>query len=221
VIQPKRKPIVLQKKEWTTARHLVVMGVDPGFASSGVVILERISPEVMPVAVAAKVVATKKADKKLRSTLRVSADDLRRYRETWNEMCLFYDEFHPHALGVEVYQPGFRSKKFKGKQGGVGGTAGAVKSMGVYGGMIFWALTLKMFVSSFLPSDLKKRFCGRQSASKREIISEMCQLIVGLEELLASVPKSKREHVADAAGHAYLVLEEIDRMKVMLGLGLA
>lgn len=145
----------------------------------------------------------------------MSADDLRRYTEAWSGMENIYKQYVPHALGVEVYQPGFL-KKSTGQR--IGGSAGAVKSMAVYGGLIFWALTHGMFVAPFLPADLKKRFCGKQSASKLEVISEMCQLVVGLEELLALIPKSKREHCADAAGHAYLVLEEIDRVRVMLGL---
>lgn len=212
----KREPVTLQKKAWATEESLTVMGADPGFASSGVVILTRPSPGMYPEAKLAQVIQTKKADKKLRNTMRVSADDVRRYTETWSGMEAIYNEHGPHALGVEVFQPGFRKKGGKGQQ--IGGSAGAVKSMAVYGGLIFWALTHGMFVAPFLPSDLKKRFCGRQSASKQDVISEMCQLVVGLEDLLASIPKSKREHVADGAGHAYLVLEEIDRMRVMLGL---
>ncbi len=128
-----------------------------------------------------------------------------------------YDEYHPHALGVEVFQPGFHNKKKPGTQ--IGGTAGAVKSMAVYGGLIFWALTLGMYVAPFLPLDIKKRFCGKMSASKTDVISEMCQLVANLEEILAGMPKTQREHVADAAGHAFLVLEEIDKTKEMLGIG--
>lgn len=213
--QPKRESVQLQKKKWVNEKHLVVLGADPGFALSGVVVLERKGPGVVPVAKLAKVVETKKAAKKLRDIMRVSTDDVQRFTGVWAGFEAAYLEYRPHALGVEVFQPGFR-KPGSGRQ--IGGSAGAVKSMGVYGGLVFWALTHGMFVAPFLPSDLKRRFCGKQAASKQDVASEMCQLIGGLEELLAGITKSKREHVADAAGHAYLVLEEIDKMRLMLGL---
>lgn len=210
---PQRQPVIIQKKAWVTATRLVVMGADPGFALSGGVILERERPGVPPRALLARVVETKKADKKNRSSLRVTNDDLRRYTETWNGMSQIYDEHHPHALGVEAYLPGFKGKNQKKHRGG----GAATKTLGVYGGLIFWALTLKMFVAPFLPADLKRRFCGKKSASKADMVREMCGLVVGLEDLLSSVVKSKREHLADAAGHAFLVLEEIDRVRLMLG----
>jgi Holliday junction resolvasome RuvABC endonuclease subunit len=215
VIQPETKQIKLPKKEWATETRLVVMGADPGFASSGIVVLERPAPGMMPKALAARVIKTKKADKKIRTTMRVSADDVRRYREMWGGVHGVYSEFRPHALGVEVFQPGFKAKK-GGKQ--IGGSAGAVKTMAVYGGLIFWGLTMNMFVAPFLPGDLKRRFCGKLSASKADMVSEMCQIVTGMEELLAGIPKGQREHVGDAAGHAFLVLEEIDKMRNMLGL---
>jgi len=204
------------KKRWATQERLVVAGADPGFASSGVVILERLSPGTSPMAKLAQVIRTEKSKKKVRGSLRVADDDLRRYREIWAGADQLYAEHQPHALGVEVFQPGFRNKK-TGKDNR-GGTAGAVKSMAVYGGFIFWALSRGMFVAPFLPADVKRRFCGNLSASKQDVISEMCQVVAGLEEVLAGVVKSQREHVADAAGHAFLVLEEIDRTREMLGL---
>ena len=171
---------------------------------------------MIPMAKLATVIRTEKAKKKSRGSLRVSDDDLRRYREHWDGVCQIFNEHQPHALGVEVFQPGFRGKK-AGKQ--IGGSAGAVKTMAVYGGLIFWALTMSMFVAPFLPGDLKRRFCGKLAASKQDVISEMCQLVANLEDVLAGVPKTQREHVADAAGHAFLVLEEIDKTREMLGLG--
>ena len=214
---PKREPVIVQKKAWATETHLVVMGADPGFALSGGVILEREMPGVPPRALLARVVETKKADKKIRSTWRVTNDDLRRYTETWAGVENIYMDYKPHALGVEGYRPGFKPKDEKKSKKHRGGGA-ATKTLAVYGGLIFWALTHRMFVAPFLPDDLKRRFCGRKSASKEEMIKAMCGLVVGLEEMLDAVVKTKREHLADAAGHAFLVLEEIDEMRLMLGL---
>lgn len=213
---PKREPVIVQRKAWVTATRLVVMGADPGFALSGAIILERERPGVPPRALLARVVETKKADQKIRSKLRVTNDDLRRYTETWAGVENIYMDHKPHALGVEGYRPGFKPKDEKKSKKHRGGGA-ATKTLAVYGGLIFWALTHRMFVAPFLPDDLKRRFCGRKSASKADMVHEMCKLVVDLPEMLDSVVKSKREHLADAAGHAFLVLEEIDEMRLMLG----
>lgn len=214
--KPKREPVIIQDKAWVTTSELVVTGVDPGFASNGIAVLKKF-PGVLPTVVLGRIIETKKAEKKARSHLRVSADDLRRYTECHAGMENIYRQFNPHAMGIEVYQPGFKSRKKGGEEQFKGSTAGQVKSLAVYGGFVFWALTHGMFVAPFLPSDVKKRFCGKVAASKEEVIHEMCKLVIGLRELLESVPKTKREHIADAAGCAFLVLEEIDKMKIMLG----
>jgi len=191
---------------------LVVMGVDPGFASTGVVVLRQGAGGVD--CIFSGVVATKKAEKKSRGGLRVTNDDLRRYTEIFERMDNIFDRYNPTALGVEAYMPGFRGKNDQGFRGG----GAATKTLGVYGGLIFWGLARGMYVSPSLPLDLKRRFCGKQSASKIEVEKAMCILVQDLREQLDRILKTKREHVADAAGHAYLVLEEIAKVKLMVGL---
>jgi Holliday junction resolvasome RuvABC endonuclease subunit len=155
-----------------------------------------------------RVAKTAKAAKKNRSNLRVTSDDTRRYRELCSQLQLFRNEYNPYAVGVEVYTLNSRQP----------GSAGAVKVLGAYTGVIFWAETLGLYVSTFLPNDLKKRFCGVVSASKTAVEKSLYKQVIGLEKLVQDQPKTLREHIADAAGHAVLVLEETDEMRKMLGL---
>jgi len=213
--KPKRTPVSrevkLVRKKWTQSDHQIVMGVDPGFSALGVVILERTNLGAKPKLIHAKVIETKKPKKKARTNLRVTNDDERRYREIWAKLDETYGEFDPYAVGVE----GFRVYQGSG-----------AKTMAVYGGVLFWAYTRNMYPAVFLPSDLKKRFAGKQSASKFAVEEEMYPLIDGFKATILGrdakgkslFPKTKREHIADAAGHAFLMLEEIDRTRQMLGL---
>ena len=150
-------------------------------------------------------VKTVKPKKKDRTNLRVTNDDSRRYKEFWAVLHSLGSKYQPYAVGVEAYRmmPG--------------GSAAAAKTMGVYVGIQFWGWTRGMYVAPFLPNDLKKRFCGKQSASKFAVEQAICQEIYGLAELLSSIAKGQREHVADASGHAVLMLEDVDRLRQMLG----
>lgn len=209
--QPERYPVKelqLRKKKWATELKQRVMGVDPGLAATGVVILERESPGTPIRAVAVRTVKTKIAEKKGRSKLRITSDDQRRYKEIHTGLDLIRNEFDPYAVGVEVYT--FNPKQKGSIQG--------IKTMGVYVGTLFWAHSRNLFAAGFMPNDLKKRFCGKQSASKKDVEKSMYKQVIGLEELISGMPKSEQEHLADAAGHAVLVLEETDEMRKMLGL---
>lgn len=205
----KRYPVPLTEKQWASSIGQIVMGIDPGFASGGVAILKRSSPSPQsPVrALAVKFLGTEKATKKARNSLRVSADDFRRYKELWLMLEDLRIVYCPYAVGVEAYMP-------QGPRGG----GQATKTLAVYGGVLWWALSRGLFVAPFVPSDLKIRFGGSKSASKEDVEAGLCREVEGLKELIAKIPKTHREHVADAAGHAFLVLEEIQRTKHMLGL---
>jgi len=203
----KRYPVPLEMKEWASSMGQIVMGVDPGFASGGVAILQRRSPSSPVQAIAVKFLGTAKATKKARNNLRVSADDFRRYKELWSMLEDLRIVHAPYAVGVEAYMP-------QGPRGG----GQASKTLAVYGGVLWWALSRGLFVAPFVPSDLKKRFGGSKSASKEAVEAGLCREVEGLKELIVKIPKTQREHVADAAGHAFLVLEEVYRTKQMLGL---
>lgn len=198
------QPMELHRKKWVSAQTLVVMGVDPGMASTGITILKK-EPHQKPQCLAMEVVRTKKAEKKDRRGLRVTADDSRRMREIWNGLADMATTWSPQALAFEVYSP-YRAQ---------GGTAW--KAARVEGAVQMFGLERQMLVLPFLPQDLKRGFCGKVGASKEAVLEAMCLKVDSLEEMVQGFPKTLREHVADAAGHAYLAFEEIYRMRTMLG----
>lgn len=186
--------------------QVTVMGVDPGFAKGGLAVL-RSYPEGRIEPLAVKVLKTKKTPKKDRSNLRVTNDDVRRYREIWAELDMVSQQHDVVAVGVEGYRA----------FGQVSGSA--TKTLAVYGGILYWAWSRDLFVTPFLPTDLKKEFGATMSASKEEVRAGVSARVDGLAELFAAVPRAQREHVGDAAGHALLVLSEIENTWAALGMG--
>ena len=73
-------------------------------------------------------------------------------------------------------------------------------------------------VIPFVVSDLKRHVGGGMRAPKERIVERAYELVVGLEEAMAAVAKSHREHLGDAAGYAYLALGEIDKMRELTGM---
>lgn len=184
---------------------LRVMGVDPGLASLGVVVIEAGGDRIH--ALAAQVLRTKKASKKALRDLRVSADDQRRIRALWAGMDALAAAHRPHALAVETYAP---------QPGRMGGDAW--KAAVIYGLVQGLGLAHDCQVLPFLPSDLKRVFARKASASKQEVADVVLGRIDGLAALLAAIPKGQHEHATDAAGHALLGLEEMRAMRRMMGM---
>ena len=181
-----------------------VMGIDPGFGSCGIAILE-VAQGVPPIALKLKVIKTQKIAKKLRTNLRASTDDMRRYSEIQKQLESVRREFVPSIAGVEAYMV------FQARGGN------AWKSAVVYGGVVMWALTQGLYVAPFLPADLKKRFTGQRSASKDDVAKQIGAEIVNFNNLLAAIPKTQREHASDAAGQALLAYEDAEEQRRQLG----
>lgn len=193
-----REPIKLERREKPLVR---VMGIDPGFASLGVVILEQ-EQGSRPRSLWAKVATTEKRSgkKKVLTETRVSVDDQRRLTELWEAMMLAIrgEGYRPFVLAVEAYRP------FTGRGGG-----NAWKAAVAYGLVSGFARAQGWPCMVFLPDDLKRAFTLSRSSSKQEVEDAMCQKVDGLREMLDVLPKDQREHAADAAGHAYLGLVEV------------
>ena len=198
------EPIKLEKKAWVAAPTLIVMGVDPGLAATGVAILEKAEGK-KPICLEMNVIRTQKAKKKDLRGMRVTADDSRRMREIWNGLADMERKFKPQALAFEVYTP---HKAQGGAAWKTGRIEGAVQMFGLERGML---------VLPFLPQDLKRGFCGKLSASKEEVLDVMSVKVENLERMVHTFNKTLREHVSDAAGHAYLAFEEMYRMRAMMG----
>ncbi len=181
-----------------------VMGVDPGFASLGVVVLEQRQGQIQ--ALAATVLRTKKASKKVLRDLRVSADDQRRLRAFWDGLEGIAVAHAPQALAVETYAP----------QPGRGG-GNAWKAAVVYGLVQGLGLSHGLQVLPFLPGDLKRVFTSRASASKQAVGDVVLGQVVGLAAFLDKLPAGQHEHLTDAAGHALLGLREMVEMRRLMG----
>jgi Holliday junction resolvasome RuvABC endonuclease subunit len=199
--QPPRQPVLQQE----CLPSLRVLAVDPGFASMGVAILEKMGPEIQALAV--RPLRTEKSDQKMMRNLRVADDDERRYRELWSGLSELTRQFKPHVIAMENYTP------FKA----VG--SGAWKTCRVCGLVMGFALSRDLTYLSFNPQDLKRRIAGQLSASKEDVQAALVQKVVGLDALIQKYPKGMHEHLADAAGHAYLAFAEIQKLRQLMCVG--
>ena len=190
--------------DWTKSEK-IVMGVDPGFASTGVAVI-RVVADAAEI-VHAEVIKTEKADKKERRHIRVTNDDARRYNETFSRLVKIVSQFEVSAVGVEAYTIG---------QAPV--TSASIKTITVYGGLLGLGAALDLFVAPLLPGDLKRRFCGKQSGSKVAVGDGVAGEVKGFQDLRMSFPKTKREHICDAAGLAILAYEEVKKVMIILGI---
>lgn len=193
-----RVPIKEQKES------LVVLGIDPGFAKVGLSIVEYFSGKVR--VLATKLIITEKESKKVRVNLRATIDDQRRYREIYQELISFAEPFALSAIAAEAYT-------VTGARGG-----NAWKAAVVFGGICFWAMCNGIYIAPFLPLDLKSRFCDVKNASKLDVENALRKEVIGFDVEINKYSKTKREHISDATGHAILLLEEINRNRVMFSI---
>jgi Holliday junction resolvasome RuvABC endonuclease subunit len=189
-------PIILERREIPTVR---TMGVDPGFATMGLAILEQKMGERPRVLCLSVATTAKEKKRKGLKAGRVSVDDQRRITELWMAL----DDTvklvaRPFVFAVEAYRP------FKGKGGG-----NAWKSAIGYGVASAYARAQGWPCMAYLPDDLKRAFMAQRSASKEEVEAALCLKIDGLREELDKIKMDQREHASDAAGHAYLALVEV------------
>lgn len=202
--KPQRTPVRLTQREWVQSPTLRMMGVDPGLASMGVVVLEQRAQEI-PLVLAATLVRTQKATKKERTHLRVSADDKRRYSEIWRVLWETAEQFNIHGVGVETYDTFVRQ------------SAAAMKCAAVYGMVMGFSFARNIVAFPFRPGDLKKGVTGKLNSSKEDVRAALAGKVINLESFLQKIPEGELEHVGDAAGHALLALREMHEMRKMLG----
>ncbi len=178
--------------------RFTVLGIDPGFASLGVARISSIDGKL--IAESIRVVTTKKASKKARLTLRVSADDVHRARCLWDGMNEMTDGVD--AVAYEVYAP---------FQGGEQRIAHGTKTAMACGLALALGFAANVPVIPVLPTDIKREITGRVSASKTAVCEVLVRQISQLEDLLSSIRKTKREHASDAAAVAFVGLTEAMR----------
>jgi Holliday junction resolvasome RuvABC endonuclease subunit len=176
-----------------------ILGIDPGFASLGLAVLqgERL--------LACEVLATEKAKAK-RADLRVSVDDSRRLGEICEAVTAVLERHHVDAVAIEVFT------MVPGKMAG-----GASKTAMAYGALYALARARGCLWLPLVPDDLKRGLCGRRSASKAEVQTAVCDLTFGARAALDAMPKTKREHAADAIAAAIVGRTEVKRLGRALG----
>lgn len=183
---------------------LRVLGVDPGFASMGVAVLEQSAGRVR--ALAADVLRTQKAPRKALRDLRVASDDLRRLRVFWDGLAALAKAHAPQVLAVETYAP----------QPGRAGRNGWKAAL-TYGLVVGFGFAHGLSVMPFTPSDLKRQLARKAGASKQDVAEVVFGQVDDLEPLLRHLPASQHEHATDAAGHAVLGMREMVTLRRMMG----
>ena len=205
--KPKRNPVVLQKKAWVDATTLTVLGVDPGFAAMGLAVLEKSTTGPVKT-LELRSVKTQKSSKKALRGMRIAADDQRRITELHNALAETAVKYNVHAIAYEVYQP------FKAQGGN------AWKASRAEGMVQCFALERQLLLLPFLPVDLKLAIVGKRSASKLEVQQGLYQKAENFEAMIDEILKGEREHVADAAGYAYLAFAEMVQIRRMAGIAI-
>lgn len=203
---PGTEGIDLKKRAWVENESPIVLGIDPGFAATGYCFLQRVNGYVLPLAIG--VIETVKATKKRARDLRVTADDYRRIKEIYYALQKLMNDFKPVAIAYEVYQP-FAGTAMRAATWKVARVEGLIVSIG---------LQHEALVLPYLTLDLKKGIAVQKNATKVQVERAMVDLVPELAPKFQAVAKTKREHVADAAGYAFLAFEELRSLSQMVGL---
>lgn len=176
-----------------------VMGIDPGFASLGLAVLDE--QRIL----ACDVITTKK-EKAPRAQVRVSVDDSRRLGELCDSVIGAIERHGVTAVAVEVFTT------IPGKMAG-----GAVKTALAYGALYSLVHARGLLWLPLVPTDLKRALCGRVSASKTEVQAAVESRLPDAAAAVQALAKGKREHAADAIAAAIVGQEELRRLAPALG----
>lgn len=162
---------------------MILLGVDPGFASIGLAALDLETDRVVRFGV----FRTAKDDRKGR-TLAVE-DNVRRAREIAVALASIVDELDPIAIAAEAMSfP--RSSSVAAK---LALTWGVLVAMAEHHGLA---------IVQASPQEVKRGTCGRKDASKEDVAAELRRRWPELDVLEDAIPKSQREHPYDALAAA-------------------
>lgn len=162
---------------------MIAMGIDPGFASIGIAIVE-LTPETERVR-SLDVFNTEKSDKKL--DVRASADNFRRAREIARYLG---HEFAKHGVGLVCAEAMSFARD-----------ASVANKMGLSWGVLAAlceARSIPLVQAS--PQAIKKALCARKDASKDDVQFALRVRYAEVPDMLAGMRKGDLEHAADALG---------------------
>jgi len=156
---------------------LIILGLDPGLASCGWAAIERELDGGL-VCLSAGVIRTKK---ELGNKYQ---DDLRRIRYLSAELQSIKDTYRMDFVASESMSWPRHTR--------------AIQSMG-----FCWGVIGSLFDNDSIiqrrPQQIKVDLVGKKTASKKEVDAAACKVIEELDVFLDDLPKTQRDHAADAA----------------------
>ena len=155
---------------------MIILGIDPGFASCGWAVIERI-PDGSLACLDAGVIRTKKEPGYSYD------DDLRRIGIITSEMVRLRDMQATFLACESMSWP--RHTR-------------AVQAIAFCWGVIGAVFDNEVLIQR-RPQQIKVDLTGAKTASKGDVEREACKLITRLEHYLDKLPKGQRDHAADAA----------------------
>ena len=165
-------------------KYVHVLGLDPGLTNLGVCVVRITKSQETPIFF--HVVRTKPSPKKMK--IRSSDDAARRIRIVHDELCSVVEKYKPVAVCVESMSYPRNSSS-------------SAKIGMVFGSIVSIANGSSTVLLQATPQEIKKSVCSKRDASKQEVY-EALRHRYGLEATspLADLPKTLREHPADALG---------------------
>ena len=88
--------------------------------------------------------------------------------------------------------------------------------IGMARGLIYGLAVDRWPITQWHPKDVKQELTGKKSASKTEITEWLCDNIPGASKYLMRIPKTQREHAADAAAIALTEIKRGNLVKLYL-----
>ena len=182
-----------------------LIGVDPGFRNTGLSVIEYDLETRALRCVAVRFVETPPAPARKAHLIRTDADDIQRVAAAYDALARAVERARPVAMGVETYKL-VGDRKAGSKMAQAGGNS--FKTLYMYAAAMIAAHTHQIRIYAQHPYELKLSMCGFVQASKEEVEAAIVKNVPGYLEAVAreNVADAKREHVADATGHAVLAL---------------
>lgn len=166
----------------------LVLGIDPGFASCGVAVVElRPQGEIIR---SIDVLRTQKSDKKQK--VLASDDNFRRARRL-SSMLMALFERNPSICAIAVESMSFPRS-----------ASNAAKMAMCWGVIASISVDRGLAVVQASPKEIKKALCGKATASKVEVQTQINKRYSGSADVIAEFeseyPTSQHEHGFDALG---------------------
>lgn len=166
------------------------IGIDPGFANCGFVIVEIGETSALDRVVAGTVIRTKKADKKRR--VRAADDNVERGREISRYMLQIMQNLGPKRFAGICAE----SMSFPRHSGN------AAKMAMTWGIIVMLSVMYGLPIMQASPKELKKSVSDDAGASKEVIIKDLSDLfgVKKLSPFIEDLPEGVWEHFFDALG---------------------